>query len=282
MIQTLTLGVDWEKAGLPGPKTEAELKIMLLPNTDDISEWAERPLILITPGGAYAYCSNREAEPIAAKFLAAGFHTAILRYSVAPDHFPTAALELAWSLQYIRSHAKEWHIRPDAIGTCGFSAGGHLACTVGTLWEDRLFEKTLGAGAGWRPDFQILGYPVISMGEFTHAFSRECLLGKPEEEGNQLFRQEELSLETRVGPHVPPTFLWHTLADESVPVENSLMYAAALRKAGAPFEMHIYERGEHGLATCEPITARGSAQVVPDNAGWIDHAIRFVHRRIEA
>ena len=281
MQSLIQVAVDYAKAGVPAPETPATLNLMILPHLENITQHTERPLVLVVPGGAYAYCSDREAEAVALKFLAEGIHAAVLRYSVAPNRWPVSALEAAWSLQYCRAHAKEWHVDPNAISILGFSAGGHLAGTLGTLWKEPVLERVLRGGVSWRPDCQILCYPVLTLGEFTHEGSRDNLLGQPSDPENQLEKLNSLSLETRVSPNTPPTFLWHTAEDGAVPVENSLMYAAACRRNGVPFELHIYERGGHGLSTCQDITSTSADQVVPDNTSWMPLAVRFVLRHWE-
>ena len=281
MQHMIPVGLDYARAGIPAPEKPATLNLLILPHQEEITLHPERPMVIVVPGGAYAFCSDREAEAIALKFLAEGIHAAVLRYSVAPSRYPTAALELAWSLQYCRAHAKEWHVHPDAISICGFSAGGHAAGTLGTLWKDPVFSRALSGDVSWRPDCQILCYPVLTLGQFTHAGSRENLLGSPEDPENQLDKTESLSLETRVSADTPPTFLWHTAEDGAVPVENSLMYAAACRRCGVPFELHIYERGGHGLSTCQELTSRQESETVPDNTSWMPLAIRFLKRHWE-
>ena len=278
MTHMISVDVDYARAGVPAPEKKATLNLLILPHQEGITMNPDRPMVIVVPGGAYAYCSDREAEAVAVKFLAEGIHAAVLRFSVAPNRFPAAALELAWSLQYCRAHAAEWHVRPDAISVCGFSAGGHLAGTLGTLWQEPVFQHVLGDGPSWRPDSQILCYPVLTLGEFTHEGSRENLLGAPEDPDNQLEKVEALSLETRVSASTPPTFLWHTAEDGAVPVENSLMYAAACRRNGVPFELHIFEQGGHGLSTCQEITANQEKEIVPDNTLWVPLAIQFIRR----
>ena len=243
MQSVIPVEVDYARAGVPAPEAPATLNLMILPHQEDITMRPDRPMVIIVPGGAYAFCSDREAEAVALKFLAEGIHAAVLRYSVAPNRYPASALELAWCVQYCRVHAAEWHVKPDALSVLGFSAGGHLAGTVGTLWGDPVFEQVLSGGPSWRPDAQLLCYPVLTLGEFTHEWSRWNLLGEPGDPTNRLDLADALSLETRVTPETPPTFLWHTAEDDAVPVENSLMYAAACRRNGVPFELHIFERG---------------------------------------
>ena len=271
----LTPSPDYAACGLPVPEKYADLALFLLPASESLPHRAEKPLVLVCPGGAYSYCSDREAEPIAAKYLAAGFHAAVLRYHCAPAVFPTALLELAWSVKTIRKFAKQWHVNPDAVFVCGFSAGGHLAASLGTLWSETFLQKALGNGE-WMPNGQILGYPVITMGEYTHQGSRENLIGgRMSDEMTHL-----LSLEERVDEHTIPTFLWHTAEDGAVPVQNSLMYAAALASHHVPFELHVFEKGAHGLSTCEDITSDLGNETVPDNQSWVDMSIRFIRRHL--
>ncbi|MBQ8091982.1 MAG: alpha/beta hydrolase [Clostridia bacterium] len=213
----------------------------------------ERPMILICPGGAYAYTSDREAEPLALTFLAMGYDAAVLRYSVAPVRYPVALQELAKSVAYIRNNAAQWHVLPDKLFVLGCSAGGHLAANLGVQWNDA--EVMTGAGIPAdnlklvRPDGLILCYPVITSGKFAHKGSFENLLGERNaEEG------PKHSLENQVTPDMPPVFLWHTFTDQAVPVENSLLLASALRAAGVSLEMHIFERGVHGLSLANAIT----------------------------
>lgn len=272
--QTVTL--DYARAGMAAPAQEAVLDCLLLPASAEMPYRKQKPMVIICPGGGYQNRSDREAEPIAMKFLAEGFHTAILRYHVAPARYPLAALELAWSVQTCRAHADEWNILPDQIYVLGFSAGGHLAGTVGTMWDAPLFSRVLGGGVSWRPDGQLLAYPVITMGEFTHAGSRDHLLG-PDASQAQI---KAVSLDQQVTAHTVPAFLWHTVTDPCVPVENALLYAAALRRNQIPFELHLYETGPHGLATADENTNPETDDMMDVVAGWISLAASFIRRRM--
>ena len=254
------------------PVREVSMTCYLLDTHQDMPLVQEKPLVIVCPGGAYMYRSPREAEPVAMRLLAAGFHAAILHYSVAPARYPTAALQLAQAVREVRRHAQEWGVTQ--VYVMGFSAGGHLCATLGTMWDDPVFADNLGGESDWRPDGQILCYPVITMGQKTHGGSRENLLGDRVAE-----LQDELSMEKRVTPNTVRTFLWHTVTDNSVPVENTLNYAVALRAAGVPFELHVYEEGVHGLSTCDRETASCDAHFMPDVAGWLDKAIRFIARK---
>lgn len=204
-----------------------------------------RPAVLVIPGGGYAHVSSREGERIALFYNAAGFHAFTLDYCVAPHRHPLPIMNAAKSLELIREHANEWNIDPDKVAVCGFSAGGHLAASISTLWNDsKIFSGEEETNMLHKPNATILSYPVITYGEFAHKGSFVNLTGSETE--NELWR--ELSLENRVNSSTPPTFLWHTYGDDVVPVENSMLYASALRRNDIPFELHIYPDGPHGMA----------------------------------
>lgn len=237
-----------------------------------------RPLVLICPGGAYAYTSAREGEAFAMQFLAMGYHAAVLKYSCAPAVFPTSLTELASAMILIRQHAQEWHVDPDKIIVLGCSAGGHLAASLATLWDEDFLAEALKLKKAdhklLKPDGLILCYPVITAGEFAHRGSFENLLGERETE-----LSDELSLETRVSEKVPPVFIWHTYTDGSVPVENSLLFVNALRKAGVSTEFHMYPCGGHGLGLANRLTRAGDGSAVQEECtSWIP----LVHTWIES
>lgn len=238
-----------------------------------------RPLVLVCPGGAYAYTSPREGEALAFQFLAMGYHAAVLNYSCAPAVYPTALTELAYSIKLIREHAEEWHVNPRQIIVLGCSAGGHLTASMGVFWEEDLLAEALGVKNKemLRPDGLILCYPVITSGEFAHRGSIQNLLGIGEgeldERKNPLI--EKMSLENQVSAKTPPTFIWATYTDGSVPVENSLLFVNALRKAGVTTEFHMYPCGGHGLSLATYLT--GSVAVQEEVATWI----KLVHTWIE-
>jgi acetyl esterase/lipase len=274
--ERISLQVDYRKVGAVREGEVPYLLAYLLDGTPEMPDNAVRPAVIICPGGGYSFKSAREAEPVAMRFLAAGIHAFVLQYSVAPSRFPSAALELAAAVRLVRRNAAAYGVCPDQIYTMGFSAGGHLCATLGTLWDEPFFADALGGEGGkdWRPDGMILCYAVLTMGAFTHEGSRDCLLG-PDAAPEAI---AALSLETRVSAKTPPAFLWHTVEDGAVPVENTMMYAAALRRNGVPFEMHLYENGGHGLSLCGPTSARGPEHLYPDNENWMPMAIRWVQR----
>lgn len=231
-----------------GMQSEAKLTSYVHSNFDGI-EARQRAAVVVCPGGAYYDLSLREKEPIALSFFAKGYNAFVLEYSTAnisEKKYPTQLLESSAAFAYIRRNCEKYNTKKDAIMIAGFSAGGHMAAMLGTLWNDSVVAENLDIEAGKnRPDGVILAYPVISGGEFAHRGSFDNLLGEKAQDEDLLFK---LSLENSVGPHNPPTFLWHTLTDELVPVENAFLFANAMKKANVPFEMHIYPEGPHGIA----------------------------------
>ena len=233
-----------------------------------------RPAVLILPGGGYEYTSEREGEPIALKFLTEGVCAFVLHYSPAPARFPQALCEALTAIGYIREHAEEWKIDKDQIAVCGFSAGGHLCASVGAFWNKSFLETYIGTDREKvKPNKLILSYPVITSGEFTHQGSMDNLLGNNKEA--ELL--ERASLENQVTKDVPPSFIWHTYEDETVPVQNALLFASALVKEQVPVELHVYRRGGHGLSLGNHLV-QGEMQYGETHisSDWIDKAIRFI------
>lgn len=225
----------------------------------------ERPLIVVCPGGAYAFTSDREAEVVALQFNAMGYHAAVLRYSVEPARFPTALLEVGSVIRLARENSEKWHIDPDRIAVVGFSAGGHLACSYCCLWHESWVAEKLGATSEQlKPNGMILGYPVITSGKWAHHGSFHNLLGDAYEA-----RKDSLSLENCITDAVPPAFVWHTWEDGSVPVQNSLMLVSALTEKKIPAEFHMFRHGCHGLGLANWITqSKSGACVEPAAAQW--------------
>lgn len=207
---------------------------------------SDKPLaaVIVLPGGGYRYRADHEGEPIAKWLNDLGLHAFVLHYRVAPHKHPIPLGDAKRAMRIVRSRAAEFGIDPARIGILGFSAGGHLASTAGTHFDagDSSSPDPIERASS-RPDAMVLCYPVISFGEFRHDGSLVHLLGEdaPEE------LRRELSNELQVTEQTPPTFLWHCADDGAVPVQNSLMFAAALASKGVPYEMHIYESGGHGI-----------------------------------
>lgn len=248
MLQTtITLDIDYKALGVKHDDTKAVIDTYLLKQLKDIQGERRRPCILICPGGGYGHLAEREAEPIAIKMNSFGFNAVVLRYSLLPNGYPCPMFEAAYAMKYIRDHAEEWGINKDKIVIAGFSAGGHVAASLGTLWNqpefDTFIKDYLKCEKEYvKPNGMMLGYSVLTSGEKAHKMSFERLLGDRHAE-----LLESVSLENRITKDTPKTFLWHTFADNSVPVENSILFAGKLRENDISFELHIFPDGSHGL-----------------------------------
>ena len=251
--------------------TEATLTALCYPPLFDSMKITPRRAVIICPGGGYGFCSDREAEPIATSFLAAGLATFVLRYSVkenAANYQPIK--EVALAVKYVREHAEKYNVDPTYVFTCGSSAGGHLAASAGVLWNSPVLDEVLGDAPNGinRPTGMILCYPVITAGKWTNKSTIANLCGTREftkEEGDRF------SLELHVDETTCPAFIWHTFADSTVPVHNSLLMADAMAKAKVPFELHIFPEGRHGLSTCTELVGTP----LPHNECWMELAIRW-------
>ena len=208
---------------------------------------AGTPAVLVCPGGGYVNLAmNHEGRQVASYLNSLGIAAFVLRSRLGPRyHHPFELGDAQRAMRTLRAHAVEWRLDPGRIGVVGFSAGGHLAMTVSTHFDSgRPDAGDIVDRANSRPDFAVLGYPVISMIEsWTHQGSKDNLLGTEP----ALALAKSVSGELSVTRQTPPTFLFHTDADKVVPAENSVYYYLALRKAGVPAEMHIFERGPHGV-----------------------------------
>lgn len=203
--------------------------------------------IIVYPGGAYSHLAEHEGKGYAEYFAEQGYHCFVVKYRLGSSQYrhPAELSDAARAVRFVRSLASELNIRPECIGVMGSSAGGHLAATVGSLFAQGLIGEGEGeaASVSSRPSWTVLCYPVITADpRFINRGSFATLLGpefKPEDAAS-------LSMENVVTPDTSPSFIWHTMEDAAVAVENSLFYAGALRKNGVRFELHIYERGGHG------------------------------------
>jgi acetyl esterase/lipase len=272
-MQTFTLDL-WEGFTYSGEQNDG-----FRPTLDAylLESDAQRPAVLVLPGSGYVQCSPREAEALAVRFNAAGYHAFVLWYSCAPRRHPVPLLDCARALTIIRDRAAEWQLDPSRLAMMGFSAGSHLA-----LSETLFYKENYAAVPGVKPesgraDALILCYPVISSGEFAHRGSFNALLG--EDPDSALLRR--LSLENQITGNVPPVFLWHTYTDQSVPMENSLLLAGALRRAEIPLEMHIFPEGKHGLSLAIPETGAGDSENINfHSAQWFGLCLNWLKERV--
>jgi len=247
--------VELWPGGAPGAKGTDPDK-----DVPSISVWLPRPevatgsAVVVCPGGGYGMLAvEHEGKQVAEWLNGLGIAAFVLKYRLGPRyHHPAMLDDAGRAIKLVRANAAKWKVDPGRVAIMGFSAGGHLASTAGTHFSagkpdaDDPVERMSS-----RPDRIILVYPVIALATpFGHAGSLRNLLG--ENPSQELI--ESLSNERQVTKDTPPTFLAHTNADAGVPAENSLLFALALRKAGVPVELHLFERGQHGLGlgTGEP------------------------------
>ena len=226
-----------------------------------------RAAVIVCPGGGYhTLLTVREGSRVAQRFNEEGVAGFVLKYRHPNDanleDKTIAPLQDAQrAIQIVREHAAEWGIDPNQIGIMGFSAGGHVAATAGTHYDDPVIDNPQGTSL--RPDFMLLIYPVISCRDgITHGGSRQMLLGAtPTEEQIKRFSNEE-----QVSSTTPPTYLTHANDDTVVPIENSLLFYQALRRNGIPAELHIYSKGEHGYLQ------------EPSYEEWMDDCVQWMAR----
>ena len=226
--------------------TTARLDCYVIDNSEEMDKDRRRVGVLLIPGGGYEMTSDREAEPVALRLVAAGCNVFILRYSCWPSVFPVSFLQAAEAMRRIRANADEWHVDPHAVAAMGFSAGGHLAGLLGTQADAPELADAGYTEGEVRPDTLSLGYSVLDAGRWTHHSSIEHLVGK-EKAADQKWI-DRLSLEKHVDARTPPVFLWHTATDDTVPVQNSLMFATACVENSVPVELHVFPHGGHGLS----------------------------------
>ena len=227
---------------------------------------AQRPCMVVVPGGAYTHVSLTEGELPAMAFFRAGWQCYVLTYTV--NAFGLAPVQdqplrdLSRAVRTVRARAAADHLDPKRVALCGFSAGGHLAGSLAVHW-DRMTDAKYPEISS-RPDAAVLCYPVITSGEYAHRGSIENLLGA--DATDEALR--DASLETQVRSDTPPLFLWSTVTDASVPCQNSEMMAAACRKAGVPYALHIFSHGQHGLSVATEAWARGEVGEDYCGAQW--------------
>lgn len=243
---------------------EATLEGYILDCELTLGEEKNRPAVIVCPGGGYLYCSPREAEPVALRYAAKGFHAFILRYSVGKDAADFAPLkELNWVIGYVRENAASWHIDPDKIAVCGFSAGGHLALASGVLGENK-------------PNAMILGYPAVNIPNFPGVnFMLQLLTGRKDvtDEDSAYF-----SLTNHITKQSPPVFLAAT-AEDMLTGFGALPVAKKYSDLGLGYELHVFQHGPHGYSVADETSADGCWEMLnPDFAQWHAMSVRWLHR----
>ena len=257
--------------GAPGAKGEGDDDKPTLSISLPAAGQATGAAVIVCPGGGYrGLAMSYEGVDVGRWLNTHGVAAFVLKYrhkGTGYEH-PAPLLDAQRAIRTVRARAKEFRVEPDRIGILGFSAGGHLASSAGTHFDAGDSEATDPIDrAGCRPDFLVLCYPVISFTTpYTHQGSKKNLLGNSPDAK----LVESMSSELAVTPQTPPTFLFHTDADRGVPAENSVLFYLALRKANVPAELHIYEKGRHGV---------GLAPKLPALSSWPDRCIDWMRGR---
>lgn len=204
--------------------------------------------MVLCPGGGYRQHAGDAEKAVATWLSQLGIAVYVLRYRLFPSRFPAPMDDVQRAIRLVRYIADEWNVDRGRVGVMGFSAGGHLASTAATHFDDG-DPLSVDPVERWscRPDLLVLGYPVITFGSHRHDESMVALLG--DHAAPEL--RDLLSSERHVSPLTPPTFLWHTADDPTVSVCNSFLFAEALQRHGRPFELHVYESGPHGMGLAE-------------------------------
>ncbi len=291
-----------EKRNLWQDDRQSSYTMYLLDNISEIEPDRRHPAIVICGGGGYLRITRREQEPLAMYFLNQEYQVFVLNYSTKGSGggvYPEPVYDLAKMVALIRENAAEWNIDPNAVAILGFSAGGHLCASLATQWHEPYLEEALGVPSQQlRPNAVVLGYPMLDCSQSVkpgsnsdnvyspvvgmkradyQAVSFAACVGK--------FAQEkecrEASPMYHVTEQVPPTFLWHTARDELVPMGQALRFAGLLAEVQVPVELHIFERGPHGMALADRRTASVPELMDEDVAVWIELAIRFLKRHLK-
>ena len=286
-------------------KPSVTLTSYVIDDSTEMLNGQKRAGILICPGGGYLGCSDREAEPIALRFAAMGYHAFVLRYSTYFGKFigfkgdgdlppkpesshPAPVRDIGKAFLIMHDQADTWQLDMDKIVLCGFSAGGHNCAMYSVYWDKPLMTEHFGIDAKlFRPAASIIGYaltdyfltlepPSNPMAKRIRRAAAIALLGTSEPDEALL---TEVSPARLVSDTTPPTFLWATGTDDVVPVEHCTRMATALAQAGVAFESHIFEEGRHGLSLANQATAGSQLELEPDAAKWIDLAEVWLTKR---
>ena len=265
----------YEKIRLDENDEDAYLEVYI---ADKVGDFV-RNAILVIPGGGYScVCSEREGEPIAMAFMPYGYNAFVLHYSVGKKPFPVQLIQASLAIKHIRDNAEKYNINKDKVFAVGFSAGGHLCASLGSMWNmPEIYEATPMPYGYNKPNGVMLIYPVISAR--YHLMSMKNLMGKAVLDEDDIKR---CSIEDNVSSDTVPTFILHTSNDSVVDVRNSLVLATALKQAGKTFELHIYPDSPHGLALGNEITRCGNDKWCdPTLARWVGDACAWAEKFAE-
>ncbi|WP_166432433.1 alpha/beta hydrolase [Lacrimispora amygdalina] len=277
----------------------------LIEDSKELLPGKKRPVMVIAPGGGYLFTSDREAEPIAFQFLSMGYHAVVLRYTTGDPEgkrtgvASTALKELAQTVRYLRENCGRLFIDPDKIGICGFSAGAHLAASLGVHWQEKELGESLFPSPcstdKIRPNALILAYGLLDYqvmkkksAEDAGDASKKEMFAFMDRANAALTGETELTEDVIhtfspsrfVSSMTPPAFLWHTSKDGLVYAENSLVFALEMARHHVPYELHIFQDGEHGLALANQVTANSQNQISPEVEAWVQLAGAWLKKQL--
>lgn len=294
-----------EKHDLKNMGSGAYFTAYLLEDSKELLPGKKRPVIVIAPGGGYLFTSDREAEPIAMKFLSLGYHAVVLRYTTGDREGNVTGVgkpalkELAYTVRFLRQNSDLWYIDKSKIAVCGFSAGAHLAASLGVHWHEKELSDSIDAlpadAEEIKPNALILGYGLLNYQVMMERAMKEA--------GNEMLKDnfafmkianraltgtEELSEDVIrefspsfwVSEKTPPAFLWHTAKDNLIFSENSLTFALALAQNKVPYELHVFQEGGHGLALANEVTSNTNEQINADCEIWFELAAKWLKKHL--
>lgn len=240
----------------------------------EINPARKRPAMLVIPGGGYGMTSDREAEPVALRYLSYGWNAFVIRYSCAPIKYPYPLVEAIMAMNYIKLNAALYATDENKVAAVGFSAGGHLTAMLGSYYDSPEAAEIFRAQVNARPDAVVLSYPVITSGEKAHRGSFDNLCGVDNAE-----LQKKLDIANLVNEKSSPAFIWATRDDNCVPVKNALVAACAYEEAGVPFSLHIWGTGCHGISLDDLTVYGGESPIVAASKSipeWVGLSIEFM------
>lgn len=268
---------------------DVKLITYLLSPSREVKPGEKKPAVIVCPGGAYQFLSDKEGEPIALKYNSEGFHSFVFCYHVGTDSYtkqPQPVIDLAKAVLVIKQHAEEWEVDPDKISICGFSAGGHLCAMYSSLWKEKWLYKTCGCKSeDLKISAAVLAYPMADY-VLVENMRREnptdlmdqvnaTMTGTANPDMEVVEKCSPLSY---VNTDTVPCFIWHTYQDELLDVRNSLHFAERLAECQVPFELHIYEEGKHGLALACEATDCEKQEKERTAVEWFHDMICFLRR----
>lgn len=241
-----------------------------------------RPAIIVVPGGAFSMISDKETEPVALTFMKEGFHTFVLNYTVGDEcQFPQILEEVSQAILIVRQHASEWDVDPNAIVLMGFSAGACVSAISATQWNNPDIALKLEVSSEeLKPNAAVIGYGAW---DNTNTIQKNPQFYNPEAANIARNCTPELDVINYVGQHVPPLFIWHNLYDQYVPAINPILIASKMLEYQLPFELHLFQGGEHGMSVCNDLSSYNEKgkQLLADNpnvAYWVPMCVNWLKK----